>query len=101
LVSLVEVDGVCINLFNLDEKSRQVQDILVIFQKAERVLSWIGIPLNPFSYPFDELKEYTQNKINMDIPVSEGCFKPDSLTEEVSHVVSRPWSRRTWFDRMY
>ncbi|KIW93723.1 uncharacterized protein Z519_05037 [Cladophialophora bantiana CBS 173.52] len=40
----VWIDAFCINQFDIAEKSTQVQDMMLIFTKAERVIVWLGLP---------------------------------------------------------
>ena len=37
------IDAICINQHNLIEKSRQVENMLLIFEKAARVQAWLGL----------------------------------------------------------
>jgi len=101
LVALVGVEQSASNQFNLNEKSRQVQDMLVIFQKAEKVLSWIGMPLNPFSNPFDRLKEYTQTRSTWKHQFQKAASSLTTSQKRFRTYFHRLGSEEPGFDRKY
>jgi hypothetical protein len=42
IVCFLWVDALCINQYNLEEKAEQVRVMLSTFQKASRVVVWLG-----------------------------------------------------------
>ena len=43
------VDAFCINQYDLEEKARQVENMFVIYQKASKVMAWLGPNPSAFS----------------------------------------------------
>jgi hypothetical protein len=83
-------DRICINQLDLQEKAHQVKNVLRIFEKAEKVVAWLGSPTSDTGRVF------------------HACHlmeKPDIVREEktgpliqmaLGKELRRTWFRRTW-----
>jgi hypothetical protein len=95
------IDAICIDQDNLPERGHQVRQMGLIYQKAERVLIWLGHGTEETDLVMDFMKslhdilikkegdweQLAQLQMN-DCPV--GCDKGMYL------ILSRPWFRRIW-----
>lgn len=110
-------DAICINQSNIDEKALQVRNMLRIFEKADRVIAWIGLPrfesqtlaseefsFNETNLLFSALNNWAvvNSIINDDFGPS-GSHRPKcgeiarTIYETlVEHCVERQWFFRTW-----
>jgi hypothetical protein len=107
------IDAICINQQNLLERSRQVKKMKDIFQKAERVIVWLG-PEGSNSTLALETLDTLASKIKVNwrtslmTPTSTGSPESHwaSLSDElpydwvtwnaVYYLLHRPWFERLW-----
>lgn len=94
-------DGLCINQSDAVEKAQQVRNMLRIFEKAELVIAWIGLP-DKWTRPL--FQALSQDLVS----VHEIRRQPSQLHDlkclrNVSNIIRaagehfrRPWFRRTW-----
>ena len=94
-------DAFCINQFDTDEKSRQVRNMLVIYQKAKAVLAWIGMPegsdaqtllyVHHVSTSHDPIRN-DDNRYH-----DQQCAELyQTRSEDLDALFSKPWFARTW-----
>ena len=94
-------DAFCINQFDPEEKSRQVRNVLVIYQKAKAVLAWIGmLEGNDRRTLF-----YVNHIATSDTPIRNDQGRYHDLqcaelyqtrSEDLNRLFSKPWFARTW-----
>ncbi|KIX08696.1 uncharacterized protein Z518_03353 [Rhinocladiella mackenziei CBS 650.93] len=103
-------DACCINQRNLHEKSKQVEMMFVIFQKAMRVVAWLGTPSPEEEILFhlvsrtDEYDQVDQHVYSLSSPPNNKRYHHDhydhnlALAREAAMrmVTSRAFFRRTW-----
>lgn len=98
-------DAFCVNQLDLVEKGLQVQLMFTIFQKATRVVGWLGSAPNGSH----RLLNFLESGLNLRYLRSSHCYqesRPDQFVgndaywdlqaEAVSLVASNQWFRRTW-----
>jgi hypothetical protein len=95
------IDAFCINQYDDAEKSRQVQNMLLIFEKAKGVVAWLGLPQNTsifVDFLSDELMPSDRTSLyRSSVPHDPQCVAIlDQMAEESEEVRSRSWFRRTW-----
>lgn len=91
-------DAICINQQDLLEKARQVKNMLRIFEKADRVVAWLGRPL-PTSARFFEMIELAGPTSGGDLPQKhqDDCAAAiRNIALAVSEHLESAWFRRTW-----
>ena len=85
------VDALCINQDDSSEKNEQVWNMLAIYQKARKVIAWLG----PGKYPHMRhvLLAASESPFSSS---SENTFDFWSAVEGVSYLYKRPWFKRLW-----
>jgi hypothetical protein len=81
-------DALCINQADLVEKGYQVKNMLRVFEKAEKVIAWLGVP-HPDSYSlFWALHNWR---------LTDGVPKHLAITRDAfDDLLISPWFSRTW-----
>ena len=89
------IDALCIDQHNLEERSMQVANMLLLFQKATKVLVWLGEHGKHTRVAWQCLDSRRYDDIG--IPLSNSCPKHRSnLSLGFEEIISRPWYRRLW-----
>ena len=91
-------DAICINQHNLLEKAHQVKNMLRIFEKADRVVAWLGRPLPTSAKVFQAIKSVGPSS-GGDHPQKhqDGCAAAiRHIALAVSEHLESAWFRRTW-----
>lgn len=97
----VWVDALCINQHNLDERAMQVSNMRDIFQKARRVLVWLGDCSSDTAFALDSCGDlgnegFAQNaefdKMSIQICISHST----GLLYGLVHMFNRSWYQRIW-----
>lgn len=90
-VVLFWIDALCINMFDLEERSSQVRLMHSIFAQANRVRFWLGTPAETTRIGFEGLRDPAQ------------IFHKDATIEAISSqilscaaVLTGPWFSRVW-----
>ena len=83
-------DAICINQFDLQEKAHQVRIMFRIFEKAENVIAWLGLPTRTSGQLFYACSRMT--KIDKKL---EEAIEP-VLKEAMDEHLSQSWFFRTW-----
>lgn len=95
------IDAFCINQFDAAEKSKQVRNMLLVYQKCESVRAWLGMPENQDGM----VMRYIHKIAKSDTPVTNdaGKFHDDDCTrryaqvcDDLHHFFSKNWWSRTW-----
>ncbi|OAP55485.1 hypothetical protein AYL99_10458 [Fonsecaea erecta] len=91
-------DAICVNQQSLAEKSRQVQNMLRIFEKAHKVVAWIGLPAPESGRTFAVLRLMSDSADrNSTSNHSESCqVDLKTIATDVSAHLARAWFTRTW-----
>ena len=95
------IDCFCINQFDIEEKTRQVQNMLLIYQKSTGVIAWLGVPnANDIA-----TLQYLHEIATSDTPIrndehtyhDEACARRYAeVSFDVHNFYSKPWFSRTW-----
>ncbi|CZR67662.1 uncharacterized protein PAC_17561 [Phialocephala subalpina] len=95
------IDAICIDQENLQERGHQVQQMGLIYQKAERVFIWLGQGTKETDLVMDSMKSLHDIFIK-----KEGGWRelarfrmsvcPAGCYEGMELILSRPWFRRIW-----
>lgn len=91
-------DAICINQQDLLEKALQVKNMLRIFEKADRVVAWLGRPL-PTSAKFFEAVALVISTSSGDSPQKHqnGCAAAlRNVVIAASENLESAWFKRTW-----
>ena len=91
-------DAICINQQDLLEKGYQVRNMLRIFEKADRVIAWLGRP-RPTSTKFFKTIELVGSTSGGNLPQKHqsGCAAAiQSIVLSTSEHLKSAWFRRTW-----
>lgn len=89
---LLWIDAICINQYDDDERASQVGKMFVIYQKAERVVAWLGKQLKWTFLAFNLINEGRTFR-----PKEHGLScKVKEAHKALKEVYLRPWFRRTW-----
>ncbi|KAH0840962.1 hypothetical protein FOPE_06167 [Fonsecaea pedrosoi] len=96
-------DAICINQQSLAEKSRQVQNMLRIFEKAHKVVAWIGLPALESGRAFAALGLMSDSaRRNSTSNHRESCqIDLKTIATDVSAHLARAWFTRTWAKRLF
>lgn len=95
------IDAFCINQFDAAEKSKQVRNMLLVYQKCESVRAWLGMPENDDRMALRYLHKLRYS----DTPVTNdaGKFHDDEcarryaqVCDDLDHFFSKQWWSRTW-----
>ena len=91
------VDAICINQEDPEEKARQVQIMLTIFQKAKSVLVWLddAHDLDQEAFKFLIQTETDGQKMLLPLPERDTSAQ-QKMMQTVQTLCQRPWFRRTW-----
>lgn len=93
------VDALCINQQDLDERSRQVQFMREIYQRASETIIWLGPEAGAARALWNFDRERYPFTLNNDVEerqrVDLGSFGKRFWHIQVD-VLSRPWFRRLW-----
>jgi ankyrin repeat protein len=110
------VDAICIDQDNPKERGHQVQQMSSIYQKAIRVIIWLGKSTFLTKMAFDYMRKLQEQALghayntwtrsderwqplrsNIELPLSSTQESLDSfLREGVEHLLGRDWFRRAW-----
>ncbi|KAI2465272.1 heterokaryon incompatibility protein-domain-containing protein [Annulohypoxylon bovei var. microspora] len=108
---MIWVDAVCINQWDLGEKSFQVSFMAELYKQCEKVYIWLGRPNHPNDLkrsPFALFEHFRDDKHYQDLPgyrcdVSTGIWTCDTkdpdfraLWDSFSFIAGCPWWTRTW-----
>jgi hypothetical protein len=91
-------DAICINQQDLPEKAHQVRNMLRIFEKADRVVAWLGQPLPTSSKLFKTI-ELMSSTSGGELPRKhqDSCVAAiQNIVFAVSTHLESAWFRRTW-----
>ena len=95
------IDCFCINQFDIKEKTRQVQNMLLIYQKSTGVVAWLGVP----NANDNVTLQYLHKIATSDTPIrneehtyhDEDCARRYAeVSNDLRNFYSRPWFARTW-----
>lgn len=91
------VDAICINQFDDEEKSVQVNGMETIFEKASCVLAWLGDEIEATVAAIDFLQQFrgTQKRILTSSPEVAQALTPD-VREGIVDLCGRSWISRAW-----
>lgn len=93
LIQYLWVDAICINQSDNKEKSKQVWNMLMIYQTATRVIAWLG----PAQKDLDNvLVAAASNTANLS---PENVFDVWSIITGISYIYTRPWFQRIWIQQ--
>ena len=84
-------DALCINQFDVSEKSSQVRNMFNIFRKAEAVLVWLGGATPNATLALQEVHA-SSTKGSATVP-------SDKLVAGMQDLCSRPWLSRAWIQQ--
>ena len=94
------VDALCINQKDGKEKVLQVKQMDVIFQKAERVVAWLGEEGQRSHETLDELRKIRLRSLTSrsgtGYDVLPRSVEIRNFMADVNKFVARPWFRRVW-----
>lgn len=97
---LLWADAVCINQHNDDEKGHQVQKMGKVFERARRVLAWLGLGKDLSPSPlFHAIRTLARMVIpGGSSPELESFIKEQypGLIEDFKRLLGNPWFRRMW-----
>tara|TARA_R110002003_G_scaffold245_2_gene17592 strand:- start:1682 stop:3403 length:1722 start_codon:yes stop_codon:yes gene_type:complete len=89
------VDAICIDQANDDEVSQQVSNMFVIYQKAARVIAWIG-PADKFC----EEVGYVLYAAGYPIPkLASSLVNFWKAHDGLTYIYNRPWFTRIWIQQ--
>lgn len=102
-------DAICINQFDIDEKSRQVALMTKVYRQCLKVYIWLGVPdgRSLTGSPFEFLDHFAQGKHFYELPgfyldkltgrltweLNEDC---DNMLNNLLQIVESPWWSRAW-----
>jgi hypothetical protein len=93
-------DALCINQWDNEERAQQVQNMLRIFEKADRVVAWIGTPAEKTSSLFTALTRFSAGPSFSPFYVRDHdkhCYRiAKELCIALKEHLQRPWFQRTW-----
>ncbi|KAK8017028.1 hypothetical protein PG993_015217 [Apiospora rasikravindrae] len=94
------VDQICINQENLEERSQQVQLMYNIYEKAEKVLVWLGPDPDKIAekatFALRQVASLDDTQISRILREGLGSFEPTIELEHLKTLLDRPWFRRLW-----
>ena len=91
------VDAICINQSDDEEKSKQVWNMLQIYEKATRVIAWLGnapSDMDNVLVAASSISPYTTPS-HLRIS-SENVFDFWSICTGLTYLYTRPWFERIW-----
>ena len=91
-------DALCINQNDLLEKAHQVRNMMRIFEKAERVLAWLGLEESNTKLLFTALSDPNIFKQQPSVVVHQGVCSEGygALLTALEDHFRRPWFSRAW-----
>ena len=108
-------DSICINQADIDERSRQVRLMNLIYRSAEMVVIWLGMAAHESDLAFDMMKTWSARfeeitrQHSSSYAITTTRISPDDTfffgssgsTEERAHnalqeIARRPWWTRAW-----
>ena len=108
---LIWVDAICINQWDLAEKSSQVSFMAELYKQCDKVYVWLGRPAHPGELkcsPFALLEHFRDGKHCQDLPgyhrePQTGAWTCDTedagyraLWDSLAYVARSPWWSRAW-----
>jgi hypothetical protein len=110
------IDAVCINQDDVDERSRQVRYMRLVYKHATRVIVWLGLKTAGVEQAFELARRLAQAKEVLDCPEASGVRPGEALDEDavsgfvasmlgelppvviqhLSNLFARPYFTRTW-----
>lgn len=92
-------DALCINQDDPKEKSAQIQNMLHIFQKASRVVAWLGEMQDDTQHAFTVMNRFSTGEyktLRHFQDESRSCAEMDKRKMAIEALVKVRWFRRTW-----
>jgi hypothetical protein len=87
------VDAICIDQQNNEEKGYQVRNMLLIYQKATRVIAWLGTA-HSFARPLldavgssENVSMVKEQDLNLQVDLDQVCAT-------IHQLYIKPWFRR-------
>lgn len=101
------VDAICINQDDVRERGHQVQQIRHVYERAERVIFWLGQLTNPsIDILIDLLAELQRQTRGVSWTLTDPRWRSqweqipkgslDNLRLAFEEILERPWFRRVW-----
>ncbi|KAH8820206.1 heterokaryon incompatibility protein-domain-containing protein [Xylogone sp. PMI_703] len=96
------IDALCINQFDIDEKSRQVRAMLLIYKNAFRVIIWLGSAVDKktrqFLYLLSKEEETKEREETIrETQHDKACKKAlEEIVGLTALFLKNPWFSRTW-----
>lgn len=86
---LLFIDALCINMKDVPERNRMVANMSQIYQRASKVLVWLG--------DADEVSDFAFDKVNQRMPWADLTAPLERATAStLTSVFNRPYWRRVW-----
>jgi len=89
-------DAVCINQLDEQEKAAQVRKMFVIFQKAERVIAWLGEHEDQSELSVALVNGTNIGGLEQTVHSNKCLLHLNAMVRAYGRVTNRPWFRRTW-----
>lgn len=89
LERVVWVDAICINQKDVEERSRQVQAMAMIYAKSSRVLVWLGQAEPDGDHALEAIRAAAEER-----PAKPSVDKTNH--EAILRLLQRPWFQRIW-----
>ena len=91
-------DAICINQQDLEEKARQVKNMLRIFEKSQRVIAWLGRPHSGSVKFFKAINLLSSAPgVNIAQKHEDSCGTAlREIASAASQVLASTWFKRTW-----
>ncbi|USP78129.1 hypothetical protein yc1106_05403 [Curvularia clavata] len=82
---LLWVDAICINQYDKEEKEVQVQSMHLIYEKANKVIAWLGPPSDAINWAFDSM-DMVPSELQVGVPVTVVIrgYGEEALDDETS-----------------
>jgi Heterokaryon incompatibility protein (HET) len=86
---LLFIDALCINMGDVPERNRMVANMSQIYQRATKVLVWLG--------DADEVSDFAFDKVNQRMPWADLSAPLERATAStLTSLFNRPYWRRVW-----
>ncbi|TVY39297.1 hypothetical protein LOCC1_G006270 [Lachnellula occidentalis] len=86
---LLFIDALCINMADVPERNRMVANMSQIYQRASKVLVWLG--------DSDEVSDFAFDKVNPRMPWADVSAPLERATAStLTSLFNRPYWRRVW-----
>ena len=89
-------DAVCVNQLDEQEKAEQVRKMSVIFQKAERVIAWLGEHEDQSELAVALVNGTNIGGLEQTVHSNKCLLHLNAMVRAYGRVTNRPWFRRTW-----